>query len=46
MKKLFLVLAFAAFACAAPFQAYAGQDDCKDGEQWNEETQKCEMKDG
>lgn len=45
MKKLFVLAAFLAYAAAAPL-AYAGQDDCKDGETWNDETQKCEMKDG
>ncbi len=43
MKKLILVAAVVGFALSAPFTAFAGQDDCKEGETWNETTQKCEQ---
>ena len=46
MKKLMLIAAVLGFALAAPFQAFAGQEDCKEGETWNETTQQCEMSDG
>lgn len=42
MKKLMMIAAVLGFTLAAPFQAFAGQEDCKDGETWNETTQKCE----
>lgn len=42
MKKFMLITAVLGFALAAPFQAFAGQEDCAEGETWNETTQKCE----
>lgn len=29
-----------------PATIVAAQEDCKEGETWNDETQKCEVKDG
>lgn len=29
-----------------PTAIIAAQEDCKEGETWNEETQKCEVKEG
>ncbi len=46
MKKLLLIAALAGFALSAPAQVFAGQEDCKDGEKWNEATQMCEKQDG
>ena len=49
MKKLLLLAAAAGLAFATPVSAYTqknvvyGQEDCKEGEKWNEETQKCEV---
>ena len=43
MKKLMLVAAVVAFALSRSVQRLAGQEDCKDGETWNETTQKCEQ---
>lgn len=47
MKKV-LMLAAAGLAFAVPASAYTntvvyGQEDCKEGEKWNEETQKYEV---
>ncbi|MEM8686528.1 MAG: hypothetical protein AAGF81_04310 [Pseudomonadota bacterium] len=47
MKKVLLLAAAAGLAFAVPASAYTnqivyGQEDCKEGEKWNEETQKCE----
>ena len=47
MKKLLLIVAAAGFAFATPAIAFTdttvyGQEDCKEGEKWNEDTQKCE----
>lgn len=46
MKKLLLIAAVVGFALAAPSQAFAGQEDCKADEKWNETTQQCEKQDG
>ncbi len=47
MKKVLMLAAAAGLAFAVPASAYTnsivyGQEDCKEGEKWNEETQKCE----
>ena len=50
MKNLLMLAALLGFAFAAPANAYFatadntvyGQEDCKEGEKWNEDTQKCE----
>lgn len=54
MKKLTLMLALSGFAFGASTGAIAGiasptasgavfaQEDCKEGEKWNEETKACE----
>ena len=47
MKKLLLIAAATSFAFATPAIAFNdtvvyGQEDCKEGEKWNEDTKKCE----
>ena len=46
MKKFFLIAAVVGFALAAPSHAFAGQEDCKADEKWNEATQQCEKQGG
>ncbi len=42
MKKFLMITALFGYAMAAPSQAFAGQEDCKADEKWNETTQQCE----
>ncbi len=48
VKKLLFLVTALGFAFATPATAantdrvVFGQEDCKEGEKWNEETQKCE----
>lgn len=42
----FTVANAATQSAVTPTAIVAAQEDCKEGETWNEETQKCEVKDG
>ena len=46
MKKLLVLAAVLGFVVAVPNIVFAGQEDCKEGETWNETTQQCEKSDG
>ena len=42
MKKIALLLIAIGFSMASTL-AHAGPEDCADNEQWNEETEACEL---
>ncbi|MGI9414045.1 MAG: hypothetical protein ACR2PM_10270 [Hyphomicrobiales bacterium] len=42
MKKFLMIAALVGFAFGAASPAFAGPEDCKEGEKWNEATQQCE----
>ena len=41
MKKILMIAALIGFAFGSS-SAFAGPEDCKEGEKWNEATQQCE----